>query len=159
MEELVRILSEKKLKLSAAESCTGGLFMSLVTDVPGSSKVLDCGFVTYSNESKMRILAVNPHTLGISGAVSEETVSEMLDGLLAETLSDVVCAVSGIAGPAGGTREKPVGTVYTGFCLRKSGIRKIRRYFFEGDRRTVKRKTAEMMGKDIVNFLKEDDNC
>jgi nicotinamide mononucleotide (NMN) deamidase PncC len=70
-----------------------------------------------------------------------------------------VCAVSGIAGPAGGTREKPVGTVYAGFCLRKSGIRKIRRYFFEGDRRTVKRKTAEMMGKDIVNFLKEDDNC
>lgn len=159
MEELVRILGENNLKISAAESCTGGLFMSLVTDVPGSSKVFDCGFVTYSNDSKIRILAVNPHTLGINGAVSEETVSEMLDGLLAETLSDVVCAVSGIAGPDGGTKDKPVGTVYAGFCLRKSGLKKINRYTFKGDRKTIKKKTAEMMGKDIVNFLKEAYNC
>lgn len=129
--------------------------MSLITDIPGSSRVFDCGYVTYSNESKIRILAVNPHTLGMNGAVSEETVSEMLDGLLAETSSGVLCAVSGIAGPDGGTEDKPVGTVYAGFCLRKSGRRKILRYFFEGDRKTVKKKTAEKMGKDIVNFLKE----
>lgn len=155
MEELVRMLAENNLKLSAAESCTGGLFMSMITDVPGSSRVFDCGFVTYSNESKINILAVNPHTLGINGAVSEETVSEMLDGLLAETRSGVVCAVSGIAGPDGGTREKPVGTVYAGFCLRKSGIRIINRYLLEGDRQTVKKKTAENMGMDLVSFLRK----
>ena len=159
LEELVRILGEQKLKLSAAESCTGGLFMNLITDVPGSSRVFECGFVTYSNDSKINILAVNPHTLGIKGVVSEETVSEMLDGLLAETLSDVLCAVSGIAGPDGGSKEKPVGTVYAGFCLRKKGLRRIKHYFFEGDRKTIKKKTAEMMGKDTVNFLKEVFNC
>lgn len=155
MKELVRILEKQKLRISAAESCTGGLFMSLITDVPGSSRVFDCGFVTYSDESKMHLLAVNPHTLGIKGAVSEETVSEMLDGLLAETSSDIVCAVSGIAGPDGGSKEKPVGTVFAGFCLRKTGLKRIKHYFFEGSRKTVKEKTAEALGKDIVIYLNE----
>lgn len=151
--ELVRLLKEKKMKLSSAESCTGGLFASSVTDVPGSSAVFSEGYITYSNDSKFRILSVNPQTLAINGAVSEETVSEMLDGMLAVTDSDIVCAVSGIAGPDGGTESKPVGTVYAGFCSRTEHEKFIRKYNFSGDRATVKRKAADKLAVEMVKFL------
>ncbi len=151
--ELVKVLADKRLTLSSAESCTGGLFASLITDVPGSSAVFREGYITYSNDSKFKILSVNPYTLSIHGAVSEETVSEMLDGLLALTGSDVVCAVSGIAGPDGGTETKPVGTVFSGFCLRKDGRKMIRKYIFSGDRATVKRKSAEKLAVDMIKYI------
>ncbi len=151
--ELVRLLKENKLTVSSAESCTGGLFSSMLTDIPGSSAVFSEGFVTYSDDSKFRILSVNPQTLALHGAVSEETVSEMLDGLLAVTDSGVVCAVSGIAGPDGGTDKKPVGTVFSGFCLRKSGEKFIRRYNFSGDRLTVKKKSADKLAVEIIKQI------
>ncbi|HXK50357.1 MAG TPA: CinA family nicotinamide mononucleotide deamidase-related protein [Clostridiales bacterium] len=151
--ELVRLLKEKKMTLSSAESCTGGLFASSVTDVPGSSAVFSEGYITYSNTSKFRILSVNPQTLAMNGAVSEETVSEMLDGMLAVTSSDFVCAVSGIAGPDGGTAAKPVGTVYAGFCSRTGNEKFIRKYNFSGDRTTVKRKAADKLAVELIKFI------
>ena len=151
--ELVRLLKEKKMTLSSAESCTGGLFASSVTDVPGSSAVFSEGYITYSNTSKFRILSVNPQTLAMNGAVSEETVSEMLDGMLAVTSSYFVCAVSGIAGPDGGTAAKPVGTVYAGFCSRTGNEKFIRKYNFSGDRTTVKRKAADKLAVELIKFI------
>jgi nicotinamide-nucleotide amidase len=152
-EYLVEILKSRKIKISAAESCTGGLFMSMITQVPGSSEVFGEGFVTYSNESKFRILGVNPHTIAVKGAVSEETVSEMLDGLLCETKADVVCAVSGIAGPEGGTIEKPVGTVVTGVRIR-SGSKNIVMNFFEGNRNEIRIKSCETLKDQILEIIK-----
>jgi PncC family amidohydrolase len=153
-DELIKLLLKKKMKISAAESCTGGLFMSMITEIPGSSAVFTEGFVTYSNESKFNRLGVNPYTLGIKGAVSEETVSEMLDGLLSETQAGVVCAVSGIAGPGGGTKEKPVGTVVLGFCIR--GDKKvIRKMLFEGGRHKIRIHACCELAAMITGKLRE----
>jgi nicotinamide-nucleotide amidase len=152
--ELVSLLKKNDLKLSAAESCTGGLFMSNITNIPGSSGVFSEGFVTYSNDSKFKILNLNPLTLSISGAVSEETVSEMLDGLFAETKSDIVCAVSGIAGPDGGSEQKPVGTVFLGFSLRAEKKKHIRKFFFSGDRISIKEKASNKLMIEIIKHLK-----
>lgn len=154
--ELVSLLKENRLKLAAAESCTGGLFMNNLTNVPGSSEVFIEGFVTYSNDSKFRILNVNPQTLSLNGAVSEETVSEMLDGLLAETKADIVCAVSGIAGPDGGSELKPVGTVFLGYSLRTEKRKHVNKFFFTGDRISIKEKASNKLMIEIIKYLKKD---
>ena len=153
MQELVLFLKQRGLKISVAESCTGGLFMSELTSVPGASEVFTCGFVTYSDASKFRILGVNPHTLVVHGAVSAETVSEMLEGLLAQTDADIVCAVSGIAGPAGGSAEKPAGTVYAGFCIRGRSFDKIERFNFAGDRDQIRRAAVKEMSGMIIKEI------
>lgn len=118
-EELVQVvcrkLMEKGLTLSSAESCTGGMFASAVTDIPGISQVFQRGLVTYSNEAKMDELGVKAETLEKFGAVSKETAVEMVEGLKRVSGSDVCISVTGIAGPGGGTEEKPVGLVYIGF--------------------------------------------
>ena len=164
---VVALLAEKKMKISFAESCTGGLVSSYLTDVSGSSKVFTESYITYSNESKFRILTVNPATLSIKGAVSEETVGEMLDGLLAVTDSDIVGAISGIAGPSGGTAEKPVGTVYIGVCIRdKRDLRSISKYSFEHEftltpkesfpiRNKIKLLSVEKIFSTIINLVSE----
>jgi nicotinamide-nucleotide amidase len=104
-----------KLRIATAESCTGGWIAKAFTDVPGSSQWFDCGFVTYSDTAKMRDLGVSTRTIKEHGAVSEPTVREMAAGALRVTGADVSIAVSGIAGPDGGSAEKPVGTVW--FCV------------------------------------------
>lgn len=116
-EAVVHMLTEKGLKISSAESCTGGLFAKLITDIPGSSAVLDESYVTYANEAKTKILGVRPQTLEKYGAVSEQTAREMADGLYNVTKSSICAVFTGIAGPGGGTVEKPVGLVYTGVCI------------------------------------------
>ena len=115
VDVVVRKLMENGLTLSSAESCTGGMFAQTITDVPGVSSVFDRGLVTYSNRAKMEELGVRPETLERYGAVSEETAVEMARGLQRVTGSDLCIAVTGIAGPGGGTEEKPVGLVY--MCL------------------------------------------
>ena len=119
-QELVNVvadkLMERGLTLSCTESCTGGMFASRMTDIAGISKVFDRGLVTYSNEAKMQELGVRAETLSEFGAVSEETAREMAEGLAAVSGSDVCISVTGIAGPDGGTEEKPVGTVFVGLC-------------------------------------------
>ncbi len=131
---------EKKLKLAFAESCTGGLLSALFTEIPGSSQVVDCGFVTYSNEAKIKMLGVKVETLRNYGAVSEEVAKEMAIGALRNSQSDVALAITGIAGPDGGSEEKPVGLVYIGIADRNKASTK--RFIFSGIRSDIRKSTV-----------------
>lgn len=111
-----RLLKEKGLKLAVAESCTGGLLSSTITDVAGASAYFECGAVTYSNDSKARMLGVSKEILLAHGAVSKETVAAMAEGMRRESEADLAVAITGIAGPTGGTDLKPVGTVHIGLA-------------------------------------------
>ena len=111
-EKIGELLKAKKLTLSTAESCTGGSIAALITSVPGSSEYFKGGVVAYSNEVKMNMLYVSPETLQKYGAVSRETVIEMVQGVMESMKTDCAVATSGIAGPGGGTPEKPVGTIW-----------------------------------------------
>jgi PncC family amidohydrolase len=146
-QRLVTLLRSEKLTIATAESCTGGLIAKLITDVPGSSQVFVGGVVSYSNGMKMKWLGVKQETLDSFGAVSETTVSEMVDGILTETGAHFGIAVSGIAGPTGGTLEKPVGTVYIGVAFHAR--KRIERFLFPGSREEVRiasaKKGAEMI--------------
>jgi len=112
--ELVALYTEKRLTIATAESCTGGLVAGLITSVPGSSSVLDRGFVTYSNEAKSDCLGIHPILILSFGAVSDQTARAMASGALAAANTDVAISVTGIAGPGGGSDLKPVGLVH--FC-------------------------------------------
>lgn len=116
-EQLVNKLIEKNWHISCAESCTGGLVASRIVNVANASKVFDAGFVTYANEAKIKYLGVSPETIEKYGVVSEEVVHEMATGVAKETGADVGIAISGIAGPGGGTEKKPVGMVCFGFYV------------------------------------------
>lgn len=112
VENLSILLYEKELVLACAESCTGGMLAAAITDRAGSSEIFDCGFITYSNQSKQDMLGVSAATLSSFGAVSAECASEMATGALNRSLANITVAITGIAGPAGGSAEKPVGLVY-----------------------------------------------
>lgn len=115
-EKAVRLLSDKKLKIATAESCTGGLISKMITDVSGASTVFDCGIVSYSNEIKNSVLGVAEDTLNLHGAVSEETVKEMAVGAISVAKADIAVAVSGIAGPQSDNTNKPVGLIWLAVC-------------------------------------------
>ena len=148
MEEVVgHLLLEKNLSISVAESCTGGLIGHRLTSVPGSSSYFHGGVVVYSNQSKVDLLRVDPRTLETHGAVSERTVEEMARGVKDRIKTDLGLAVTGIAGPDGGTRQKPVGTVHVGLAAREKTFS--REYRFWGNRGQVKLNTS-MMALDWV---------
>lgn len=111
-EQAVDLLKKNKLKITTAESCTGGLISKMITDVSGSSEVFDCGIVSYSNEIKRSVLGVKKETLELYGAVSEQTVREMSAGALKVSGADISVAVSGIAGPSSDSTSKPVGLIF-----------------------------------------------
>lgn len=134
------MLLDNSLQVATAESCTGGLIASTITDNSGSSEYFARGYVTYANEAKVGILGVKQATLDTHGAVSEETVTEMLTGLLRVTSADYGIAVSGVAGPTGGSPEKPVGTVYIGIA--SPGEIDVKRYQFTDDRQVNKELTV-----------------
>ena len=113
-ENVVQLLTERGLSIATAESCTGGLISAEITSVPGSSAVFGFGVCTYANEAKIRLLGVKEETLETVGAVSEETAVQMAEGVRKLSGADIGVSVTGIAGPSGGTPEKPVGTVYIG---------------------------------------------
>jgi nicotinamide-nucleotide amidase len=115
---LLDLLRERKLKLATAESCTGGLIAAILTEVPGSSDVLERGFVTYSNEAKVEMLDVPAALIKAHGAVSEEVARAMAEGAITHSRADVAVSVTGIAGPGGGSAEKPVGLVHFGAARR-----------------------------------------
>ena len=140
-EKLGKLLKARGLVLSTAESCTGGGIAAAITDIAGSSEWFSGAFVTYSNEWKMKQLDVSAETLETYGAVSAQTVSQMLDGLLKNGGADLGIAVSGIAGPGGGSPEKPVGTVFIGVA--GHGWQVVRRMLFSGDRAAVRAQTIE----------------
>ncbi len=127
--------------LATAESCTGGWIAKLMTDIPGSSAWFEGGLVTYSYEAKEAFLGVRPQTLEQHGAVSEETVVEMVSGALARFGATVAVAVTGIAGPGGGTLDKPVGSVWIGW-KRRGGYTHSQLCHFDGDRDAVRRQTV-----------------
>ena len=117
---LVVKAKSEKMTLSAAESCTGGLVCAALTDVPGASEVFDRGFVTYSNDAKCALLGVDPTIIATHGAVSAETARAMAQGALEHSRADIAVSITGIAGPGGGSAEKPVGLVHFG-CARRGG--------------------------------------
>ena len=116
-QKLVKLLSKKNLKISFAESCTGGLLSSSITSISGSSKVFTIGLVTYSNQSKISLLKVNKKTILKHGAVSYETCLSMVKNLSKISKTNISVSVTGVAGPKGGTKQKPVGLVYIGIKL------------------------------------------
>jgi len=136
-----RLLEQRAERIAVVESCTGGLVSKLLTDIPGSSQVFWGTLVTYSNESKTNLLGVSAEDLKSSGAVSEEVASAMSQGLLERTPAEAVVAVTGIAGPEGGTPEKPVGTVWVSARYRKGGhLCKV--FHFHGNRDAIRRRSA-----------------
>ena len=140
-EVVVDILIAKHLTISTAESCTGGLLAGRIINVPGASNVIGEGFITYSNDAKRKYLGVKKSTLKKFGAVSEQCAKEMVKGLLAATKADVGLVTTGIAGPDGGTEEKPVGLVYIGCNV--CGKIKVKKYIFEGNRRQIRDSATE----------------
>jgi len=138
---LAEILVSRNLRVVTAESCTGGGIANAFTDLPGSSGWFECGFVTYSNEAKIRYLNVAPAVIDQFGAVSEETVRAMVAGAVNNSLGDLAVAVSGIAGPGGGSDAKPVGTVW--FAWGNGEHQIVECCHFEGDRHAVREQAVD----------------
>ncbi len=149
VEDIGNLLRKKRWTLSAAESCTGGFISSLLTSVPGSSDYFSGGIIAYSNKIKIELLSVSPLTIKNFGAVSEETVREMAHGVKKLLKTDVGISSSGIAGPTGGSKEKPVGTITLGVDIPDKIITNI--LHFKGNRRKI----IELTGKHILEMLKE----
>lgn len=139
--EAARLLEQKKLRVTTAESCTGGLIAGALVNVPGISEWFGEGYVTYSNEAKERLLGVSHGTLETYGAVSEQTAREMAEGAAKAADADVSVVSTGIAGPDGGTAEKPVGLVYIG-CFCKGTVR-VEKHLFDGDRAQVRAQSVQ----------------
>ncbi len=157
--ELLAVQAGKALKahglvLATAESCTGGGVAQAITDVAGSSAWFDRGFVTYSNRSKQQLLDVSPATLLQYGAVSEATVREMVAGALRHSDAQVAIAVSGIAGPDGGTPDKPVGTVWFAWGL-QDGMTLAQRHQLKGDRAAVRAQSVRIALQGIIDLLEQ----
>jgi len=148
------ILVDKGLTISVAESCTGGLIGSMITDVPGSSRYFLGGIIAYSNQSKMEILNVSSRTIEEHGAVSDQTVREMAGGVKRLFNSHLGLAVTGIAGPEGGSIEKPVGTVFIGLAAEDRIF--TAGYRFHGTRGEIKQETARMTLDYLRRYLNDD---
>ncbi len=140
-QQLANTLLQQQKQLAVAESCTGGWLAKCLTDIAGSSRWFERGFITYSNASKQEMLGVLPATLQREGAVSEDVVREMAAGAVRHSAADVAVAISGIAGPGGGVPGKPVGTVCFGLATKETVFQSDTQYF-EGDREAVRRQSV-----------------
>lgn len=152
--QVAECLLELKWHLSVAESCTGGWVGKCCTDLAGSSTWFDRGFITYSNQSKQDCLHVNELTLQKYGAVSEHTAREMADGALAESMADISVAITGIAGPDGGTIDKPVGTVWFAWITKYSVVQTHCAHF-EGDRESIRRQAVKLALQGIIKNARD----
>ncbi len=150
-EHVINKMKKNNLSLSSAESCTGGMVSSAIITYPGVSKIYDMGFTTYSNNSKMKLLNVKKETLDTYGAVSYETCKEMLDGVYQNSLSDICVATTGIAGPGGGTEDKPVGLVYLGVLYKDKYY--IEKCHFRGDRTKIRESSVHKLMNMVNNAL------
>ena len=152
-KNIVKKLTKKKLKISFAESCTGGMLSSSITSVSGSSKVFNLGLVTYSNESKIKILKVSKKIIKKYGAVSEQVCKAMVRNVSRIGKTNMSVSVTGIAGPKGGTGKKPVGLVYVG--IKKGNKISIRKYLFKNKRRSyIQRATVNKCLGLVLSTLK-----
>lgn len=155
LQELARLLGAAAQAghhtLVTAESCTGGWIAKVLTDVAGSSAWFECGIAAYSYESKQALLGVRPETLEHHGAVSRETVLEMVSGALVQSGATLAVAVTGIAGPSGGMADKPVGTVWVAW-KRRGGYATAEVFHFAGDREAVRRQTVETALRGLMHL-------
>ena len=149
---IFELLKTKDKMLVTAESCTGGMIAMQLTELAGSSEVFERGFVTYSNQAKMDCLGVPPQTLDSFGAVSADTAEEMAFGALRNSLADLAVSVTGIAGPSGGTVDKPVGLVFIGVAGRDMPVL-VNKYVFSGDRSKVREQAVKAAFKQISDYL------
>lgn len=141
-DRFLKACARHKILAATAESCTGGMIITILTDIPGSSSMVDRGFVTYSNEAKMEMIGVSAETLDAYGAVSAQTAQEMAAGALARSHSGIALSVTGIAGPDGGSAEKPVGLVWFGLALRGQPVITEKRLFDNRGRDYIRRETV-----------------
>ena len=151
-EQLGQCLTAKGLKLASAESCTGGWLAKIITDIPGSSAWFTGSVVSYSNEAKQSLLGVKQSTLNEYGAVSGETVLEMSDGVFSHTDADVAVSISGIAGPGGGSEDKPVGLVWLSWGKRDKTVF-ANPFNFSGDRETVRKQSIKQALNSLLDLL------
>jgi len=142
-EKLLDIYRKKHLKIATAESCTGGMIATLLTDIAGSSDVFERGFVTYSNDSKIEMLGVDAALIAKHGAVSPEVAEAMARGAIKRSKADLAVAVTGVAGPGGGTKQKPVGLVYIATASKAHPDVIVIKNNFKGNRDAVRQKSAD----------------
>ena len=148
MKSLIRILTKKKLKISFVESCTGGMLASTITSISGASKVFNLGLVTYSNQAKIKILKVNKNIIKKYGAVSYECCYTMVKNLSKISKANINISITGIAGPKGGTKKKPVGLVYIG--VKKGNKIQVNKYFFKSKKRTSIQRATVKKALDLI---------
>ena len=152
-QKVVKLLKKKKLKISVVESCTGGMLSGAITSVSGSSKVFTMGLVTYSNQSKNRLLKVPKQIIKEHGAVSIQCCFSMVNNLSKISKSNVAVSITGIAGPSGGTKQKPVGLIYIG--IKRANKVKVNRYLIKNKGRSNIQKTAVKKSLELIlNLLK-----
>ena len=154
LNKVSKKLHQKKISLATAESCTGGWLAKRITDLAGSSAIFDRGFVTYSNDSKQQMLGVQKNTIDGYGAVSEEVVKEMAKGAIENSNADISISISGVAGPDGGTEEKPVGMVCFGFMLRGQKPRSLTK-IFDGERDKIRALAVDFALTEIDKIVSE----
>lgn len=154
-EEIAKILLERKLTVATTESCTGGLLSSKLTDISGSSSFIHLNLVTYANEAKHKMLGVRNETLENFGAVSEECAYEMASGLMKLTGADICISTTGIAGPTGGSEEKPVGLMYSTICTKDKAVTFEIRFHPEIPRIEMKEMFAQAVLEKLYKFLTE----
>ena len=147
-QKVVKLLKKKKLKISVAESCTGGMLSSTITSVSGSSKVFTMGLVTYSNQSKNRLLKVPKQIIKEHGAVSIQCCFSMVNNLSKISKSNVAVSITGIAGPSGGSKQRPIGLVYIG--IKRANKVKINRYLFKNKGRSNIQKAAVKKSLELI---------
>ena len=148
MKSLIKILSKRKLKISFAESCTGGLLASTITSISGASKVFDLSFVTYSNQAKIKILKINKNIINTYGAVSHQCCSAMVKNLSRISKAEINVSITGIAGPNGGTKQKPVGLVYIG--IKKGNKIQITKCLFKSKKRSSIQKVTVRKALNLI---------
>ncbi len=148
MKLLIKILIRKKLKISVAESCTGGLLASTITSISGASKIFNLGLITYSNQAKIKILKVNEKIIKKYGAVSNECCYAMVNNLSKISKANINVSITGIAGPRGGTKKKPVGLVYIG--VKKGNKIEITRCLFKSKKRSLIQKATVKKALNLV---------
>jgi len=148
MKSLVKILTKKKLKISFVESCTGGLLASRITSINGASKVFNLGLITYSNQAKIKVLKVNKNIIKKYGAVSHECCLAMVNNLSKISKANINVSITGIAGPKGGTKQKPVGLVYIG--VKKNNKTQVDKYLFKSKKRSAIQKATVKKALDLL---------
>ena len=151
MKSLIRLLTKKKLKISFAESCTGGLLSSSITAINGASKVFNLGLITYSNQSKIKILKVSNNIIKKYGAVSHECCSAMVKNLSRISKANINVSITGIAGPNGGSKQKPVGLVYIG--IKRGNKTQINKYLFKSKSRSSIQKATVQKALNLIGRI------